>query len=138
MNAARTLRISNLFPRMRLFLALSRTPHGLLDMAIPALCALLWLGAFPPVKVIVIGIITAFAGYTSVYALNDVVDYRRDKDKIDKGLLDETDTSLDAILVRHPMAQGLLKYWEGFLWVLVSLSQVIARVPQPLPWVKEH
>jgi 4-hydroxybenzoate polyprenyltransferase len=118
MNDARTLRIANLFPRIRLFLALSRTPHGLLDMATPALCALLWLGEFPPAKIIVLGIITAFAGYTSVYALNDVVDYRRDKDKINKGLLDKTDTSMDAVLVRHPMAQGLLKYWEGFIWMV--------------------
>ncbi len=134
MNATNSLGVSNLFPRIKLFLALSRTPHGLLDMATPALCALLWLGAFPPVKVIVIGIITAFAGYTSVYALNDIVDYRRDKDKINKGLLDETDTSLDAVLVRHPMAQGLLKYWEGFIWMVswAVLAVVGAYILNPV------
>ena len=33
---------------MSRFFALSRTTHGLLDIAAPAFCALLWLGGFPP------------------------------------------------------------------------------------------
>ena len=70
------------FSRLKLFWALSRTPHGLLDMATPALGALLWLGRFPSLELIVIGLITTFAGYTAVYALNDVIDYRVDKEKI--------------------------------------------------------
>ncbi|MEE9613005.1 MAG: hypothetical protein V3W19_17250, partial [Desulfatiglandales bacterium] len=68
--------------RLKLFLALSRTPHGLLDMATPALGALIWLGAFPPLRIIILGLITAFAGYTAVYALNDVIGHRTDKEKI--------------------------------------------------------
>ncbi|MCK7515175.1 MAG: hypothetical protein MZV70_71700 [Desulfobacterales bacterium] len=38
--------------RLKLFWALSRTPHGLLDMCTPAFAALLWLGSFPAVEVI--------------------------------------------------------------------------------------
>jgi len=117
-NGTKALNTSNLFYKTRLFLALSRTPHGLLDMATPALCALLWLGEFPPTKVIVLGIITAFAGYTSVYALNDIVDYRKDRNKIRRGFLEKTDTSMDAILVRHPLAQGLINYLEAFIWMI--------------------
>ena len=71
-----------LFNRIKLFLALSRTPHGILDMATPALGALLWLGAFPPWPVVVIGLLTAFAGYTAVYALNDIIDFRVDKERV--------------------------------------------------------
>ena len=67
--------------RLKLFWALSRTPHGLIDMTTPAFAALLWLGAFPPFSVTVLGLITAFAGYTAVYALNDVIDYRADREK---------------------------------------------------------
>jgi len=67
--------------RLKLFFALSRTPHGLLDMCTPAFGALLWLGQFPPIFTIIIGLITTFAGYTDVYALNDVVDYKVDKKK---------------------------------------------------------
>ena len=60
-------------------MALSRTPHGLLDMAAPALAAILWLGSVPPVHVIIIGLVTTFAGYTAVYAFNDVVDFKTDR-----------------------------------------------------------
>ena len=71
--------------RLKLFFALSRTPHGLLDMATPGLAALLWLGEFPSLRTVVIGLITSFAGYTAVYALNDLVDYRTDKEKLRLG-----------------------------------------------------
>ena len=67
--------------RLKLFLALSRTPHGVLDMTTPAFGALLWLGTFPPAHITILGIITVFAGYTAVYALNDVIDYRVDREK---------------------------------------------------------
>jgi len=63
-----------------------------------------------------IGLVTTFAGYTAVYALNDVVDYRVDQEKIrlcgDFG----TGCDLDAVMIRHPMAQGYLSFKEGVLW----------------------
>ena len=102
--------------RLKLFLALSRTPHGILDMATPALAALLWLGGFPPAGVIALGFLTAFAGYTAVYALNDVVDYRVDKEEARPGILQESGGDLDAVFVRHPLALGLLSLGEAVLW----------------------
>ena len=105
-------------PRLGLFLALSRTPHALLDMTTPCLAALLWLGAFPPLKVVLVGILTVFAGYSAVYALNDLVDYRPDKKKMEEGLFQETEGYLDAAMVRHPVAQGLLRFREGLGWML--------------------
>jgi 4-hydroxybenzoate polyprenyltransferase len=102
-----------------LFLALSRTPHGLLDMTTPVYGALLWLGAFPSLYISAIGLITVFAGYTAVYALNDVIDYRVDREKARiTGGLREADSYLDAAMVRHPMAQGLLSFSEGLTWAL--------------------
>ena len=108
------------FARLKLFWALSRTPHGLLDMCTAALASLLWLGYFPSIKIIGLGLITVFAGYTAVYALNDVVGYRSDKEKLQKGNLREIDDcqDLDAMLVRHPMARGLLSFKEGLAWGL--------------------
>lgn len=106
------------FSRIQLFFALSRTPHGLLDMATPAFSALLWLGALPPLPVVMLGLLTAFAGYTAVYALNDIVDYQNDKKKVHADPLTSTGTDLDALLVRHPMAQGLLSFTEGLLWAI--------------------
>jgi 4-hydroxybenzoate polyprenyltransferase len=87
-------------------------------MCTPAFAALLWLGAFPAVEVIVIGLLTTFAGYTAVYALNDVVDYRVDKEKAAAGILAAASCDLDGMIVRHPMAQGLLNFTEGLAWAL--------------------
>ncbi|NTW37782.1 MAG: UbiA family prenyltransferase [Syntrophobacteraceae bacterium] len=104
--------------RLKLFMALSRTPHGVLDMATPALGALLYLGTVPPLPVVLLGILTAFAGYTAVYALNDVVDYRVDREKVQNCGLPEASGDLDAVCARHPIAQGLLSLREGILWTV--------------------
>ncbi|MDJ0831124.1 MAG: UbiA family prenyltransferase [Desulfobacterales bacterium] len=104
--------------RLKLLLALSRTRHGLLDMATPAFSALLWLGVFPPFPIIVIGLITTFAGYTAVYALNDVIDYRTDREKFARGGYQRQEKDLDVMGVRHPMAQGLLPFYHGLTWAL--------------------
>jgi 4-hydroxybenzoate polyprenyltransferase len=102
--------------RLKLFLALSRTPHGLLDLAAPALAALLSLGRFPPLGVTLLGLLTVFAGYTAVYALNDLVDYRVDREKLRLEGSPEDGNYLDAVLVRHPLAAGLLSWREGLAW----------------------
>lgn len=104
--------------RLKLFLALSRTPHGLLDMATPAMAALLWLGVFPPPTIVFLGLVTAFAGYTAVYALNDLIDYRVDKERVRLGYLRAGENYLDDVLIRHPMAHGLLSFRQGLFWTL--------------------
>ena len=111
--------------RLKLFLALSRTPHGLLDIAAPALCALLWLGKIPSAQLVLLGLLTAFSGYTTVYALNDVVDFRVDRKKIGESGAQTQAGDLDAVFVRHPMAQGMLKYVEGILWMVGWASLAI-------------
>ncbi len=121
--------------RWKLFLALSRTPHGLLDLATPMLAALLQAGDTPPLKVVLLGALTAFAGYTAVYALNDVVDYKVDREDIPRGGAgdDPARNDLDAVYVRHPIAQGLLRLEEGILWAagwaLVALLGAYALNP---------
>lgn len=108
--------ISTVRRRLNLFWALSRTPHGLIDMTTPALAALLCLGHFPPLSIVLIGLITVFAGYTSVYAINDLVDYRADKEKVRMGGYDDSENYLDGVLVRHPLAKGVLSFWHGLVW----------------------
>jgi len=66
--------------------------------------------------VIILGFVTAFSGYTAVYALNDVVDFRTDRRKIRECGLKCSAGDLDAIYARHPMAQGLLSLRDGILW----------------------
>lgn len=102
--------------KLKLFMALSRTPHAMIDMATPALGALLWLGALPPPEVILVGLATVFSGYTAVYALNDLVDCRADRDKVRAGGYQGDDNYLDGALVRHPMAQGVLGFRAGLAW----------------------
>ena len=104
--------------RVKPFWALSRAPHVLLDMAAPVLGALLALGGFPSVWVMVLGIITAFAGYTAVYALNDVIDYRTDVEKVSAGGYDDSEAYLDGVMIRHPMAKGVISISQGVLWVV--------------------
>ncbi len=104
--------------RLRFYLALSRTPHALLDLAAPALSALLWLGTFPAWEKVGLGLLTAFSGYMSVYALNDVVDYRGDREKIRRQATRKVAGDVDSFLPLHPMALGSLTAREGFAWTL--------------------
>jgi 4-hydroxybenzoate polyprenyltransferase len=87
-------------------------------MATPGLSALLWLGDFPPVETVILGLITVFAGYTSVYALNDVVDYHQDREKMQPGRCPDSESDLDVTCIRHPIAQNVLKFREGLIWVI--------------------
>jgi 4-hydroxybenzoate polyprenyltransferase len=102
--------------RLKLFFALSRTPHALIDMATPAAAALLCLGHAPSFLVTVIGILTMFAGYTAVYALNDVVDLKADKEKVRIGGCRDEACYLDGAMTRHPMAKGALSLASGLAW----------------------
>jgi 4-hydroxybenzoate polyprenyltransferase len=111
---------------LKLLLGLSRTPHGILDVAAPAMAALLYLGYFPDASIIAVGLVTAFAGYTAVYALNDLVDRRVDEERLaGKGKAQEI-FHVDEIMVRHPVAQGVLPFrkaavWTGS-WAVVALA----------------
>jgi len=120
--------------RIKLFWALSRTPHGLLDMATPAAAALLWLGSIPPLHIVVLGLITTFAGYTAVYALNDVVDHRIDREKLGIGGDRCSENYLDAVMVRHPIAQGFLSFRDGLIWAVAwgALALVGAYLLNPV------
>jgi len=87
-----------------------------LDLATPALAALLWFGGLPPLGVTALGLLTGFAGYTAVYALNDVVDYRVDQERLRQAGPGREAGYLDAIFMRHPLAQGQVSLGEGLLW----------------------
>ena len=103
---------------IKLFFALSRTPHGLIDMATPGLAALLYLGHWPTLPVTIIGILTVFAAYTAVYALNDLIDFRTDLQKVCSGGYCDGEDYLDGALVRHPLAKGALSLSAGMIWTL--------------------
>jgi 4-hydroxybenzoate polyprenyltransferase len=95
-------------------------------MCTPVFAALLWLGGVPAMPVVVIGLVTAFAGYTAVYALNDVVDFRVDREKAAGGGLFAGGGDIDGVIVRHPMAQGLLSFGEGLAWAVFWSAVALA------------
>jgi 4-hydroxybenzoate polyprenyltransferase len=97
------------------FFALSRTTHGILDVAMPGFTALLWLGAFPEWPTLLLSLLTAFAGYTAIYALNDLVGVKTDQEKfagpgINQGY------SVEASDMRYPLAQKLVSFRSGLAW----------------------
>ncbi len=99
---------------MKRFFALSRTTHGVLDIAAPGFCALLWLGRFPQWPVLLLSLFTAFAAYTAIYALNDLVGIAVDREKFAGGI--NAGYSVEASDLRYPLAQNALSYWDGVLW----------------------
>jgi len=102
---------------MKKFFALSRTTHGVLDLATPGFCALLWLGDFPQWQVILLSVFTAFAAYTAIYALNDLVGIIVDKEKFAGGI--NAGYSVEASDMRYPLAQDVLSYRSGVFWFAV-------------------
>jgi 4-hydroxybenzoate polyprenyltransferase len=110
---------------MKRFFAFSRTTHGILDIAAPAFCALLWAGRFPSWQVIVLSLLTAFAAYTAIYALNDLVGLRGDREKFaDEGI--NRGYSVEASRLRYPLAQSVLSSRAGWLWFSVWFLLALA------------
>ena len=68
----------------RKFVGLSRMTHSVLDVAHPAAGALLVLGAVPSLGISLLGLASAFAGFTAVFALNDLMDAKVDAEKMAK------------------------------------------------------
>jgi len=120
----------------RRFFGLSRMTHSVMDVAHPAVGAALAavaLGGPPPARTIVLGLLAAFAGYTAVFALNDVIDVKADREKMARYRSDRTTFDIDSVGQRHPLAQGALSYPAGVAWVAFwgLASLVIAFMLRP-------
>jgi 4-hydroxybenzoate polyprenyltransferase len=99
---------------MKRYLALSRTTHAILDIALPGFCALLWLGHVPQWSTLSLALLTVFAAYTAVYALNDLVGVAGDREKFAGGI--NAGYSVEASELRYPLARDVLSYRDGWLW----------------------
>lgn len=97
------------------FLALSRSTHGVLDIAMPGFAALLWLGDFPSWPVLIVALVTALAGYTALYALNDLIGVRVDREKF-ANAGPNPGYSVEASDLRYPIARGKLSLRSGIAW----------------------
>lgn len=103
---------------LRKFLALSRSTHGVLDIAMAGFAALLWLGHFPSWDVLAVALVTALAGYTAIYALNDLIGVKVDREKF-AGAGPNPGYSVEASDLRYPIAQGKLSLGAGIAWFTV-------------------
>jgi 4-hydroxybenzoate polyprenyltransferase len=100
---------------MKRFFALSRTSHGILELGAPGFVAILWLGEFPEWQTILLSLFTAFAAYTAIYALNDLVGIDDDREKFVDGEIKEG-YSVEASALRYPLARGAVSVREAWLW----------------------
>ncbi len=116
------------------FIGLSRMTHSVLDVAHPAAGALLVLGAVPSASIAILGLVSAFSGFTAVFALNDVMDATVDAEKMAKFRKDTEAFDLDSIGTRHPIAQGSLSRHAAIAWVAAwgILSLTTAFFLKPL------
>lgn len=105
---------------MKRFFALSRTQHGIIDLSTTAFAALIWLGSFPDLGFTALALLTAFAGYTSIYALNDLMGHKSDKEKHDGGVM-QSGYSVEASEDHHPLVQGVLTTKAALGWMMFWL-----------------
>jgi 4-hydroxybenzoate polyprenyltransferase len=111
---------------MRRFLALSRSAHGLLDVAMPGFVALLWLGHFPSWPVLALCLGAAVAGYTAIYALNDIMGVSDDREKVDGGLI--PGYAVEASAMRYPIAQKLVSVRGALAWFCFWMAVAVACI----------
>ena len=116
------------------FFALSRSTHGVLDLAMPGFAALLWLGRFPDWLVLAICLVAALAGYTAIYALNDIVGFKDDKEKVAGGI--KPGYAVEASVLRYPIAQNLVSMGGALawfvLWFAISVGCILWLNPRIL------
>ena len=119
---------------IRKFFGLSRMTHSVLDIAHPAMGALLAFGGFPGAPTVIIGLLAAFAGFTAVFALNDVMDCRVDCEKMSKLGGKKECFDIDSVGYRHPIAQGALTFNAALGWVMIwgLISLSLAFILRPL------
>lgn len=111
---------------LRRFLALSRSAHGLLDIAMPGFVALLWLGHFPSWPVVALCLGAAVAGYTAIYALNDIMGVAADKGKVAGGV--KPGYSVEASAMRYPIAQNLISMKAALAWFYFWMAVAVVCI----------
>ncbi len=107
-----------------LFLDLARGKSALFSVSEPVLGAMLATGTIPSLRVCLLGLLAALAGYFCVYSLNDLLDLRADREEIRVSSPDPLAwkpevAHMDIMTLRHPVAAGALPLWAAVTWVSV-------------------
>ena len=125
--------------RAALFFDLARGKSALFSVSEPVLGAILATSAIPSLRVCLLGILAALAGYFCVYSLNDLLDLRADREEIRVSSPDPLAwkpqvAHMDITTLRHPVAAGALPVWAAVTWVtaLGLIGLVAAYLLRPL------
>ncbi len=120
--------------RLAALVDLSRTRQALLSVAQPGLGAVLALGGLPSLRVSLVGLVAAAAGFLAVFSLNDVLDRRVDAAALRAGKGEFAGFDIDTAFERHPLARGDLSLRFSLAWVLslAALSAVLAFTLAPI------
>ncbi len=92
--------------------------HSILDVPYLAVGAVLAVGGVPPLRIVALGLVSAFAGLTAIFGLNDMMDHRVDALKMKAVAGTPASFDLDSLGFRHPVAQGKLSIRAGVTWVV--------------------
>ena len=113
---------------------LSRGRQALLSIAGAGLAAVLAARGVPSLRVIVIGLIAAWAGYFVAFSLNDVLDRRTDAASLRAGKARPERFDIDTAFSRHPLAAGKLTMPVSVAWVagLTLVASVGCLLLSPL------
>jgi len=125
---------TDLLARLKQFVGLSRMTHSVLDIAHPALGAVLVFGGAPHPLTIIFGLLASFSGYTAVFALNDLIDLRVDREKLGGYAGKRECFDIDSVGLRHPLAQNCVPYRAALGWVIFwsALALVFGFLLNPI------
>jgi 4-hydroxybenzoate polyprenyltransferase len=125
--------------RAVLFLDLARGKSALLSVSEPVLGAMLATGTIPSLRVCLLGVVAALAGYFCVYSLNDLMDLRADREEIRVSSPDPLTwrpevAHMDVMTLRHPVAAGAIPVWAAitFVGTLGAVGLTAAYLLRPL------
>jgi len=97
-----------------------------LDVAHPALRAIVAFGGAPRPTTIVFGLFAAFSGYAAVFALSDLMDCKVDCEKLGGYSGKQECFDLDSVGLRRPIAWGTTAYRAALglvaLWGVLALG----------------
>ena len=106
--------------RASLLFDFSHSRQALLSVAQPGLGALLAQGGFPSLRIIGLGLVASTAGMLCVYASNDLLDLRVDREAVSSTISPKIKEGydIDVVAVRHPVAVGVLSPRLAVAWVV--------------------
>lgn len=106
--------------RASLLFDFSHSRQAVLSVAQPALGALLAQGGFPSLRIMGLGLVASTAGMLCVYASNDLLDLRVDREAVRSAISPKIAEGydIDVVNVRHPVALGVLSTRLAIAWVV--------------------